>query len=285
MDIRFLHSLITVIDSGSIAAAARKENLTAAAISQRIKTLENTFKCSLLTRTGHSAKPTEDCLRILPRLKKIAVQVSLIEHDLDTSALSGILKVGVISSVLSGLLPRCIKELTLHSPHLLLNIVPGTSQDLYKKLLNQEIDLAIVVNPTFSLPKTIENYSLFSEPLILISDGYYSDIESALKYPFIKYDKSSWGGAIAEQYITDNKLFTNTVCEIDSLESIVLMVKEKMGVSLIPKWEGLSILAPKLSQMSISDSQYQRQIVLLINRQSGKEKLLAAFKKTIQSSL
>ena len=99
MDIRFLRSLMAVIDNGSIAGAARSEKLTAAAISQRIKTLENTLGCSLLTRSGHSAKPTDDCLRILPRLQEIARQVDKIGADLNPTPLPGALTIGLISGV------------------------------------------------------------------------------------------------------------------------------------------------------------------------------------------
>jgi DNA-binding transcriptional LysR family regulator len=41
MDTRFLESLVTVADSGSIAEAARRLNLTPAGVTQRIRALEN----------------------------------------------------------------------------------------------------------------------------------------------------------------------------------------------------------------------------------------------------
>ncbi|WP_305417582.1 LysR family transcriptional regulator [Photobacterium leiognathi] len=44
MDTRFLETLITVVEQGSIAAAAREQLLTPAAVSQRIQSLEREFK-------------------------------------------------------------------------------------------------------------------------------------------------------------------------------------------------------------------------------------------------
>ncbi|MEM5529191.1 LysR substrate-binding domain-containing protein [Gammaproteobacteria bacterium AS21] len=286
MDIRFLRSLMAVIDSGSIAGAARSEKLTAAAISQRIKTLENTLGCSLLTRSGHSAKPTDDCLRILPRLQEIARQVEQIRSDLNTTTLTGVLNIGVISSVLSGLLPRCIKYLTLQAPNILLKITPGSSAELYQKMLAKKIDLAIVVSPAFNLPKVVRYQHLLTEPLVLISAHAQHCIEDALKQQaYIQYDQHSWGGAITRQYLVDNKLAVNLLCEIDSLESIVLMVKQQMAVSLVPQWEGLSKLAPELATQIINDSKYQRNICLLSHRQAGKDKLIKAFENAVAQSL
>jgi DNA-binding transcriptional LysR family regulator len=40
MDSRFLESFVMVIDSGSIAEAARRLNITAAGVAQRIRSLE-----------------------------------------------------------------------------------------------------------------------------------------------------------------------------------------------------------------------------------------------------
>ena len=41
MDTRFLDSFVTVVDGGSIAEAARRLNLTPAAVAQRIRALES----------------------------------------------------------------------------------------------------------------------------------------------------------------------------------------------------------------------------------------------------
>ncbi|TMN88925.1 LysR family transcriptional regulator, partial [Pseudoalteromonas sp. S558] len=117
MDIRFISSLIEVVDTGSIAAAARNQMLTPAAVSQRIKALENSLACKLLNRAGHSATPTSECLKILPRLKRLVSEVDALQSDLDETGLSGELKLGAISTVLTGLLPSTIQYLTTSAPN------------------------------------------------------------------------------------------------------------------------------------------------------------------------
>ena len=44
MDIRYLESLITIVELGSIARAAHAQNLTPAAVGQRIHAIEKNFK-------------------------------------------------------------------------------------------------------------------------------------------------------------------------------------------------------------------------------------------------
>ncbi|MCJ8298755.1 MAG: LysR family transcriptional regulator [Pseudomonadales bacterium] len=285
MDTRFLHSLIVVIETGSIAAAARRQNLTAAAVSQRVKSLENSLGCDLLSRTGHSAKATQACLRILPRLKRIADEVSGIATDLDNQQPCGELRIGVISTLLSGLLPRCVQYLAGSAPKLLLQIVPGTSKDLYQQLQQQQIDLAILVQPPFKPAKVLKSEFLFAEPLALISLQPSSAINNSISsQPFIAYDKSAWGGAIANSYLIDQQINVAPLCEIDSLESIALMVKLGMGVSLVPHWQGLQDLANNLYISPIDEAKYHRNIQLLTHRQSGREQLIAEFKRALNAA-
>lgn len=56
METRYLKSLIAVVDSGSIADAARAEHLTAAAVGQRVQALERELGFALLSRSGHAAR-------------------------------------------------------------------------------------------------------------------------------------------------------------------------------------------------------------------------------------
>jgi DNA-binding transcriptional LysR family regulator len=288
MDIRFIDSLISVIETGSIAAAARKQNLTAAAVSQRIKSLENTLNCALLSRTGHSAKATDACLNILPRLRDIQRQVDLIQHDLDTKKLSGELRIGVISSLLSSVLPRCITRLKLQAPDILLQIIPGPSQFIYQQLIEQKIDVALLVEPSFALPKVLQQTLLFIEPLALIeSSSKASKItaQALSAQPYIQYDHLSWGGALAKRYLTDQQIQVDTLCEIDALESIALMVEQEMGVSLIPHWEGLHKLAPLINIKEIDNPIYNRRITQLSHRQNAKEKIMQAFDQALSAAL
>lgn len=89
MDVRFLKSLVAVVETGSIAAAARRENRTAAAISQRVQALERTLGCTLLLRTAHAIRPSDQCLLLLPRIQAIIEQASELQHDLSQDGLTG----------------------------------------------------------------------------------------------------------------------------------------------------------------------------------------------------
>ena len=283
MDIRFISSLIEIVDTGSIAAAARNQMLTPAALSQRIKALEVALGCQLLSRAGHTAQPTAACLKVLPRLKRLVSEFDGLQGDLDDTGLSGELKVGAISTALTGLLPSAIQSLTKSAPDLNLQIFPGTSAYLYQQITAKKLDVIIVVTPPFVCPKYLKLTPLYDEQLGLMSssNSEFGIKEALLSKPYIQYDRAAWGGAVADSYLLDHNIAVKPLCEIDALESIVLMVKREMGVSLMPIWRGIEEVASGIRVLPISGKKYQRAITFISHRQVGKEPMINAFSEAI----
>ena len=111
MDIRYLESLISVADLGSIARAARAQNLTPAAVGQRIAILEKHFNATLLNRSTHKAVPTETCIGLLPKARQIVSQFYQMSAQVEPSGMTGKFHLGAISTALTGILPGTIRQL------------------------------------------------------------------------------------------------------------------------------------------------------------------------------
>lgn len=265
MDVRFLRSLVAVIEAGSIAAAARRENRTAAAISQRIKALERTLGCTLLMRTAHGACASDQCLLLLPKIQAVIEQARELQEDLSQDGLSGEIKIGAISTALTGVLPEAIEQMALSAPRLRLKITPGDSRSLYERLLTQELDAVLLVRPPFQPPKALAATLLRVEPLILIAPTEWGTrtLEALLReQPLIRYDARSWGGQIAQRYLEDQSFDPQVLCELDALETIAILVAQGMGVSLVPQWAGMSCSG--LSVLPVVDApRYARDLVVM----------------------
>ncbi len=270
MDIRYLESLIAVVETGSIAGAARQQWLTAAAVSQRIQALERELDCKLLSRSAHSAKPTEACYNLLPRARKLVQHVQGLKDDIDHTGLSLSLRIGSISTALTSFLPSALKKLSKIAPKIKPYIKPGVSTFLYNELISENIDAGILIQPPFQIPKTLVVQALWEEPLILLSKGQGNrSVKKILSSePYICYDTESWGGIIADQFIIENGLHPRHLCELDTLQAISLLVASGMGVSLIPYWPGLDLKQHQLTAKVIKGEQYLRKIVLITHKQS-----------------
>src|SRR5947209_12532543 len=165
MDTRFLETFLTVVEKGSIAEAARRLNLTPAAIAQRIRALESEITVPLLFRSGRTVTPTEAGVAILEHARIVLRQVRDLGSIATSDQPAGELRLGAISSALSGLLPIVLKGLMERSPRIDVFILPGTSEDLYHKVLDGDIDAAIITRPPFAIPKTCDWRLLREEPL------------------------------------------------------------------------------------------------------------------------
>jgi DNA-binding transcriptional LysR family regulator len=285
MDSRYLKSLIAVVERGSIADAARAENLTAAAISQRIQSLERDLGFELLSRQGHSAKPSEACLGILARARRIVRDVDLMNEDVDPASLNGSIRVGAISTALIGLLPPALRALSKDAPQMKLRVVPGTSSALYKALMDGEIDAAVLVAPAFELPKSLSLASLRKEPLVLLAKNKTRpSIAATLQAtPYIRYDPQSWGGRLAEKYLNVHDIVIEPMFDLDALESIAMLVEQKVGVSLVPLWAGLERFAKQCTITPVDGDEFTREIVLLTKADTQRPQMMAALLQALRN--
>lgn len=265
MDTRFLQSLIAVVETGSIAGAARREKLTPAAVSQRVQTLERELACRLLARGPHAVRPTEECLALLPRARLILRESLSLRDDIAGKDLTGELRIGAISTALTGLLPKVIRDASESAPRLRLRLVPGSSLSLLESLIAGDLDMAIIVEPPFALPKSLAGERLRSEALLYMtrSDPAPSDIvRHAADGPFIRYDPSSLGGRLVSRYMADVGLSPTILCDLDALETIALLVAEGLGNALVPAWAGLKAEGFRLLPVP-SSNDYRRNIVTI----------------------
>lgn len=287
MDSRYLKSLIAVVECGSIADAARNEGLTAAAISQRVQALERELGVELLSRAGHAARATEACNALLPRARAIVREVALLAGDADVRGLTGTLRIGAISTALTGLLPGALRQLTRDAPQLRPAIVPGTSRSLYQALLAAELDAAILVAPPFALPRGWQAQLLRQEELVLLAPrGRCGDLATLLReQPYIRYDPHAWGGRPAQLYLDDHGLQPAVLCDLDALETIVILVADGVGVSLVPRWAGIDKLASACRLLDVNahdQARYRRDIVLLSASQAERPNMLQLLQQALQ---
>lgn len=239
MDIRYLQTLLEVINGGSLAEAARRQNLTAAAVGQRLKALENELGVDLVRRSGPTVRPTAICLRMIPRLQSIIAQTALLQRDITADGLAGPYRLGVISTALADHVPLLVNHLRDVAPKVELLITPGSSTHLFEMLARSDLDAAILVKPTFQLPKSIKTETLERQPFAWVTpNGAPPE-----NLPLIVYDKSSWGGEIAWHWISRNLDTANILCEMDAPETVAGLVAGKAGRAILPVWAGLGKIA------------------------------------------
>ena len=168
MDIRFLESFVAVAECGSIAEAARRLNLTSAALAQRLQSLEQSLGQPLVMRAGRTVRPTASGLAILPHARL------LIEGARDLPAVAannepaGQLRLGATATSLTGLMPEIIDKMSHRFPRIEYFVQPGSSIELYHAVLAGKIDASIMGAPSFCAVITPGGYAYRREDGVLV---------------------------------------------------------------------------------------------------------------------
>lgn len=288
MDTRFLESFVTVVEQGSLAEAARRLNLTPAAVAQRIRALEDEIGARLLFRSGRTVRPTQSGAAILNYARDFLGRVRDLKSIAANNLTSGELRLGAVPTAKNGFLPNILSGMAKKYPLVKIHIVGGMAASLYPKVLSGELDAALIMKPPFPIPKTCDWRVLRKEPLIVLTPASATirDPHIALTTePFIRLDRAGWGGRLIDGYLRHARIQPKERFELDGPEAIAVMVDRGLGVSLVYDWsppwpEGLS-----LRKLPVPSDRFTRYVGLLWTRASLRAGLVQAFLEVGEATL
>ena len=203
METSFLTSFLLVVDTGSMAEAARRLDLTPAAVAQQIRTLEREFGTPLFARAGRTVSVTPAGSRIVAQSRGLLRELADLKILANDEYATGELRLGTINTALHSLLPDILARFVSAHPHVKVFIQSGTSNELYEALRQGDVDAAVCTHPAFAMPKTFVWELLREEPLVVIAPQNLAkrDAHDLLAHePLIRYDRSLAGGKEAERY-------------------------------------------------------------------------------------
>jgi DNA-binding transcriptional LysR family regulator len=289
MDTRFLESFLAVVETGSIAAASRRLNLTQAALAQRLKALERDIGVPLVSRVGQTVKPTSAGLSVIDRAQDLLSIVRLIRSIAMEDANIGELRLGAISAAMTGIIPSALEDFCRSLPRVGVHLTPGVSETLYQHVIDGELDAAIIIRPRhFTIPKTCAWQLLFEEEFIVLKSAKTAcndGIELLREQPFIRYDRRHWDGQIADRYLTELGVKPHERFEMDGIDAIAALVEKGLGVSLVPNSFLLRHINSNVIKVPLGNGQPYREIIFISNRSSPNSRFLEIFYQCVKSSI
>lgn len=234
--LRALKTFLAIIDYGSFAAAGNQLGLTQSAVSAQIKGLENQLGYTLFDRSKQRASLTVQAEQALPYIKEIVEKMTLLSYLPDEN-LPAKLRLGVIASVQSYLLPKLMSDLFAILPSSHVSVMASESLGLLNLLETAQIDAAIMLKPDFILPKHLYQVPIITEHYCLIAPktaGFLPMAALFEHYPLIAYPPLSVGGRQVEAYLKKQGIVGRERLVIDDLMAIMLSVKAGVGVAIVP---------------------------------------------------
>lgn len=166
---RHLQLLFVLSEEGSLRKTAQIMALTQPAVTKALHELENLVGEQLFTRTHQGLLPNKLGEAAIRYAQLVFADLSGL-HD-EMSALQsgnlGTLRLGAMGSLVGGLLPRTLAQLTQRHPKLNITVVIDTSDVLLQALSLDQLDL-VVARITHGWPTDDLNFEAFDEEVIQI---------------------------------------------------------------------------------------------------------------------
>jgi len=162
-------------------------------------------------------------------------------------------------------------------PQVRVFIRPGASMELYDEVLRGDLDAAICIDPQFSLPKALGWRLMREEPLVVLAPSRLAKRpphDLLQREPFIRYDRSQWGGRQAERYLRAAGITPIERFELSSLTAIAMMVDRGLGVSLVPDAAPPLPAGLRLAKLIPPLPSEKRHVGLLWSRSSVRSQLI-----------
>ncbi|MBJ2157460.1 LysR family transcriptional regulator [Variovorax sp. IB41] len=280
METAYLQSFLLVVESGSMSEAARRLDLTPAAVAQQIRTLERELNAPLLARAGRTVQPTEAGHLLVQRARNLLREVGDLKTLLNNDAAGGELVIGTINTAIHSLLPDILARFVKTHPGVKVFLQSGTTATLYKAVQQGELDAAVCLYPPYVLAKTFDWSLLREEPLVLLAPSRLAkrDPHELLRTsPLIRYDRALGGGKQADRYLRAAGIVPQERFELSSLLAIAMMVDRGLGVSLVPDIASPLLEGQRVAKIPLPMPSEPRRFGILWQRASHRQRLIRGF--------
>ena len=222
MTITQLKYTLAVAEHGNFTTASEKCFVTQPTLSMQVQKLEEELGITIFNRSTKPLQVTEVGEKVLNQARKI-IEESTRMNDViseEKGIIGGTLKVGIIPTVTSTLLPLFLNIFTKKHKNVDLKIEEFNTETLVQKLEDNSIDCAIAATP-LSNDKVLER-PLYYEPFVAYVPKHHS--LSGNKY--LEIDDLTNGDLLILQ---DGHCFRNQVLNLCSLEDLNKQYELKSG--------------------------------------------------------
>jgi DNA-binding transcriptional LysR family regulator len=237
-----LRLFVSVIEEGTIAAAAQREHIAAAAVSRRLRELEDLLDSKLLYRTNKGITPTDAGLALLfmarsalNNLNEIAVLMREYSHGR-----RGSVQVMANISAISQFLPMRIKSFMDLYPFININLEEKPSLAITKAVAENRAEIGIFTQ----LPHgaDIEVFPFRTDRLVLLVPDEHPlakreavQFRETLDYEYVSLHSGTHLNFQLIKAANDMGRSLKIRMEVGSYDALCLMVQARVGIGIIPE--------------------------------------------------
>jgi LysR family nitrogen assimilation transcriptional regulator len=241
LTIRQIKYFVAVFESGSISKAAERENCSQPGLSAQVRNLEQIIGSPLFDRSVTGIAPTAAGQRFYRHAVVILHAINRVEQEMTDYGreASGIVRVGLIPSIVRGLLPEFLPEFVENHPFVDIQLVESFSGILADWVFEDKIDFAVVVEPprhtgmkvrklADGLAVLISGRALDLPPLVPVRLPELTSLKLVAPSP-----RHSLHDVIDRAIRTGNLRIKRTI-ELDTVTGMIEFVRRSDWVTILP---------------------------------------------------
>lgn len=145
MELKDLHYLLAVKETGHLGKAAQSLGITQPALTKCLQRLERFYATRLILKVGRGMQLTEAGVLLCERAQKVTRLMQVTRQDLQAlgKGTAGVIRLGVAATAAEFMLPVLSQDLLKKAPDVRLEVTVGMNDLLQKMLRETRIDLIL----------------------------------------------------------------------------------------------------------------------------------------------
>ncbi|MBR8657768.1 LysR family transcriptional regulator, partial [Achromobacter sp. Marseille-Q0513] len=212
---------------------------TQAAVSSRIATLEQEFGVRLFERSAREVSLTADGAKALVHAERMLRLMREMREDmLDKQAYAGVIRIGVIESIVHSWFPEFLALLQQRHPRLQVEIVCDTTLHMSEQLAKGQLDIALQARP--GTAGGVGHLALVEFPMAWVGSpklGIGDEILSLAglaAFPIMCFARGSEPYAVIEKLFSSESGAAVHLNCIASVATMIRVVCDGLGVAAVP---------------------------------------------------
>lgn len=238
MDLTQLRAFITVAGEGNLTRAAVQLHLTQPAVSLQIKSLEQSLKVQLFTRTPTGMVLTQDGAKLLPLAERVVGSSAELVNAAQAlnSALQGHLAIGTILDPEFTRLGAFLKLLVEAYPHISTRLQQGMSGWVEHEIRNGHLDVGYFVGtPARDCHSLVLTSFVYN---VVAPQGWRRRVEdkdwkTLAALPWVWSPPESVHNRLLTKVFDQHQVNPGKVAMVDQEASMLDLVKSGIGLSLV----------------------------------------------------
>ncbi|MCH2429495.1 MAG: LysR family transcriptional regulator [Acidimicrobiales bacterium] len=239
MDLRQLNHLIAVAEHQSFSAAARALHTVQSNVSTHVAKLEKELGAALIDR--HTMEPTAEGRAVLERARRIRTELQAINDDIVSMRheVAGEVRIGCIGTTGRWMASPLLGRLAERHPSLLPVLVEATTTSLTPRVLDGDLDMAIVNTPV--VEAGLESEPLFDEERIIVAptdhplaDRGTINVADLAEHPVMLTPRGTTFRDAIDQELATVGVRLTAAAEVDGLRLLASLAYQGYAPALLP---------------------------------------------------